>query len=280
MWVAASLGVVWIATRRASGGWRRHIAPLSKEAGLVFAIYTAWIRLGETRVIGTGGAFARARWLWHAERWLHLPNEVTLQRWALHATWFIQFMNSYYIVFHVAPLGVFLVWMYVRHRDSFPHWRNQLAFVSLTCQCILLIPLAPPRFFPNLGFVDTAARYGPTVYHAGGQGDAGQLAAMPSMHVAWAMIIGIGTMSVTRSRWRWIGAAHALLTVLAVTLTGYHWLLDGIVATALLLIGLAIAALWNRRRNRSAPLAPGVVASVVLADGQPAMQARSGADRS
>ena len=250
IWVAAFLGVVWMVARRGAGAWRQQFAPLCREAGLVFTIYAAWVRLGETTVMGTGGAFGRARWVWNTERWLHLPNEVTLQRWALHATWLIRFLNMYYIVFHVLPLGVFLVWLYVRHRESFPHWRNQLAFVSLVCQCILLVPLAPPRFFPNLGFVDTAARYGPTVYRGGGLKDAGQLAAMPSMHVAWAMIIGIGTMSVTRSRWRWIGAAHAVIMVLAVTLTAYHWLLDGIVATAVLLIGMAIAASWNRHRSR------------------------------
>jgi len=161
-------------------------------------------------------------------------------------------MNVYYIVFHVAPLGVFLVWLYVRHRERFPHWRNQLGFASLVCQAIQFVPVAPPRFFPQYGFVDTAARYGPAVYHSGGLGDPGQLAAMPSMHVAWAMIVGIGSMSVTRSRWRWLGAAHALLTVMAVTLTAYHWLADGIVATAVLLIGMAIAAAWRSWRDTPA----------------------------
>jgi hypothetical protein len=73
---------------------------------------------------------------------------------------------------------------------------------------------------------------------------------MPSMHVAWAMLIGIGTVSVSRSRWRWIGAVHTVFTVLAVTLTGYHWLLDGIVATAVLLVGMGIAAWWHRRRSQ------------------------------
>ena len=76
------------------------------------------------------------------------------------------------------------------------------------------------------------------------------------MHVAWAMLIGIATMSVSRSRWRWIGAAHALLTVLAVTLTAYHWLLDGIVATAVLLIGMVIAASWNRHHSRLVEQSP------------------------
>ena len=249
IWVAVVLGGGWIVTRRGAGAWQLQVAPLCKESALVFVIYATWRRLGEVTVRGAGDAFARARWVWRAERWLHLPNEVTLQQWALHATWLIRGMNGYYIVFHVAPLGVFLVWLYVRHREAFPHWRNQLAFVSVVCQCIQFIAVAPPRFFPDLGFVDTAARYGPTVYRSGGLADAGQLAAMPSMHVAWAMIIGIGTMSVTRSRWRWTGAAHAALTMLAVTLTAYHWLLDGIVATAVLLVGLATAAAWNRRAS-------------------------------
>jgi hypothetical protein len=250
MWVVALLGVVWVFARRRDDVWQRQVAPLCKEGALVFLIYATWRKLGEITLVGTGDAYGRGRWVWHVERWVHLPNEATLQRWAMHATWFIRFMNAYYIVFHVAPLGIFLVWLYVRHRQSFAHWRNQLAFVSIVCQCILFIPLAPPRFFPNFGFIDTAARYGPSVYHRGGFQDPGQLAAMPSMHVAWAMLIGIGTVSVSTSRWRWIGAAHTLFTVLAVTLTGYHWLLDGIVSTSVLLVGMAIAASWNRRHSQ------------------------------
>lgn len=256
IWVAAILGGVWLISRRSQGAWQHQVAPLCKESAIVFTIYATWIKVGELRFMGTSGAFSRARWVWRTERWLHLPNEQVLQRWALHATWFIRFLNTYYIVFHVVPLGVFLVWMYVRHRESLPYWRNQLAFVSLACQGLLLIPMAPPRFFPSLGFVDTAARYGPTVYHGGGLTDAGQLATMPSMHVAWAMIIGVGTMSVARSRWRWIGAAHALIMVLAVTLTAYHWLLDSIVATGILLIGMGIAAYWKSRQRSVVVVGP------------------------
>ena len=264
LWVAAALGIGWAVTRRVDGVWQRQIAPLCKESALVFVIYATWRRLGEVTLLDTRGALGRARWIWHAERWVHLPNEVTLQHWALHAIWLIRAMNVYYIVFHVAPVGIFLIWLFVRHRDKFPYWRNQFAFVSIVCQCIQFIPVAPPRFFPQYGFIDTAAKYGPQVYDNGGTNIAGQLAAMPSMHVAWAMIIGIATMTVTRSKWRWLGAAHATLTVMAVTLTGYHWLLDGIVATSVLLLGMAVAALWNRSR--------GVPATQPVADlfGEPA----------
>jgi hypothetical protein len=219
---------------------------LAKEGALLFLIYSAWRKLGALPLSVGGDALARGRSVWNAERWLHLPNEVTLQHWALHAIWFVQFMNVYYIVFHVAPLGIFLVWLYVRHPDRFPYWRNQLAFVSIVCESIQFIPVAPPRFFPQLGFIDTAAVYGPTVYRSTGAADPGQLAAMPSMHVAWALVVGVAAVTVSRSRWRWLGALHALFTVLAVTLTGYHWLLDGIVAALVLLLGMGLDALWNR----------------------------------
>ena len=241
---AVVLGVLaLIAHRRPS--WPDWVRPLTKEGSLLFLIYSVWHKLGALPLNIGGDAIVRGRDVWNAERWLHLPNEVTLQHWALHAIWFVQFLNVYYIVFHVAPLGIFLAWLYVRHRDRFPYWRNQLAFVSIVGQCIQFIPVAPPRFFPQLGFIDTAAVYGPTVYRSAGAADPGQLAAMPSMHVAWAMVVGIGAVTASRSRWRWIGALHALFTVLAVTLTGYHWLLDGIVATGLLLVGMGAGALWN-----------------------------------
>jgi hypothetical protein len=251
LWAVVILAAVWFVARRSPGFWGRVIAPLAKEAALIFVIYACWIRLGEVRFIATDGAAGRGRWIWHAERWLPLPSELTMQRWALHATWLVRFANAYYFVGHVAPIGVFLVWLYVRHRDAFPRWRNQLAFVSIVGAVIQFIPVAPPRLFPEFGFVDTAARYGPRVYDNSGFSQPGQLAAMPSMHVAWAMLIAIAAVTVSRSRWRWIGPIHAALTIFAVTVTAYHWLLDGLVATMILLVGLSIAAVWDRRRLRS-----------------------------
>ena len=249
--LAALAAVVWIAVRHRRDRWGRVLTPLSKEFALLLVVYSGWRRLGQVTVGDAAGAFRRSRLIWRTERALHLPNEVTLQRWVLHAHWLVRFADMYYVVFHVAPLGVFLVWLYIYHRDAFGHWRNQLAFVSLVSAVIQFVPVAPPRFFPQFGFVDTAAIYGPQVYDKGGQAVLGQLAAMPSTHVAWAMLIGVATVRSGTSRWRWIGAVHAVMTVLAVTVTAYHWLLDGIVATGIMLIGLAFAATWPRKNGRS-----------------------------
>jgi PAP2 superfamily len=249
LWAAAAFVAGWFVTRHRAGVNGRVVAPLCKEAAIMFVAYACWMALGETRFMGTEDSAARARWIWDAEKWLPFPSELTLQRWTLHSKLLVQFANAYYIVFHVAPMGIFIVWLYVRHREHFARWRNHLAFLSIVGALIQFIPVAPPRLFPELGFIDTAALYGPRVYDSSGFSQPGQLAAMPSMHVGWAMLIAFATFSAGRTRWRWLGPAHGALTIFAVTVTGYHWHLDGIVAIIILLVGMSIERAVRRRKG-------------------------------
>ena len=250
LWAAGVFVLAWCALRRWPAPDKPWVAPLFAELAVMFVLYAIWIRLGEVRVMGTSQAGARGRWIWRAERWLPMPSELTLQHWALRSRPLVQFANAYYIVCHVAPMGIFLVWLYVRHRQQFAHWRNQLAFLSIVGAIIQFLPVAPPRLFPELGFIDTAARYGPRVYDSSGFSQPGQLAAMPSMHVGWAVLIGAATLAAGRSRWRWLGPAHGALTIFAVTVTAYHWLLDGLVAIAILVVGLALVRVGRHLQRR------------------------------
>jgi PAP2 superfamily len=235
LWAAGAFLVTWLVLRTRPATGRLFGAPLFAELTVMFVIYACWMRVGEIRAMSSKDAAARGRWIWRFDRRLPIPSENTLQQWALHARWLVRFANAYYIVAHVVPVGVYLVWLYVRHRDVFAHWRNQLAFVSLVGAVIQLIPVAPPRLFPELGFVDTAARYGPRVYD---------------------VLVGIATYTASRSRWRWLGPVHAVLTIFAVTVTAYHWLLDGIVAISILIVGLGLSALAERWRTGSTATQP------------------------
>ena len=58
------------------------------------------------------------------------------------------------------------MWIFLRHRDQYPPWRNVIAILTFGCLAIQLIPVAPPRLLPELGFVDTAHLYGQSVYGA------------------------------------------------------------------------------------------------------------------
>ena len=62
-----------------------------------------------------------------------------------------------------APIA-FLVWLFVRHRDHYPRWRNAIAIVTGFCLVIRFVRVAPPRFLPDLGYIDLASVYGMSVY--------------------------------------------------------------------------------------------------------------------
>jgi hypothetical protein len=67
-----------------------------------------------------------------------------------------------------------------------------------------------------------------------------QFAAMPSLHFGWALMVAIGLIAATRSRWRWLWLLHPLVTLLVIVGTANHYWLDAIVAAALLGIALAV----------------------------------------
>jgi hypothetical protein len=96
---------------------------------------------------------------------------------------------------------------------------------------------------PDLGFVDTGALFGPNVYGPPEGGSiANQFAAMPSLHIGWAVLVALGFIVAMRSRWRWLWILHPVMTILVVVGTANHWWLDGAVAVLLLAGALAVSA--------------------------------------
>ena len=206
----------------------------ARETAIILGLYTLWQVAGRLSVMHVDGAIARGQSLWRLEHTLHLPSELALQREALPHSLLIQACNAYYAIVHVPALGAFLVWLFIRHRAQYPRVRNTIAVLTMTCLSIQLIPLAPPRLLPNLGFVDTGLKYHQSVYTSLGRGAADQLSAMPSVHVGWAVAIGVFIVMISTSRWRWLALLHPVATAYVVVVTGNHFWLDGAVAVAVL----------------------------------------------
>jgi hypothetical protein len=230
-------------------GWHA----LAKEAAVVAALYALWIRAEEFDPFGTAGGLDRGRAVWRLEKQLGLLHEPTVQSWVLGRKLILQASNVYYGGMHVTAMGIFLVWLFARHRERFAVWRTTLALTTAACLLIRYVPVAPPRFYPEYGFVDTAALYNQSVYGPVGSGVSGQFGAMPSIHVAWAVLIGAAAWRVSSSKWRWLGALHALVTVFVVTDTANHWLLDGIVGALLLIPAHIVASRRSRSRKARQP---------------------------
>jgi hypothetical protein len=238
---ATCLAVLGFALRATPRRWLSGAGAVARETAMILGLYAVWQRAGDYAVTHVTGATANARSLWRWEQHLlHLPSEVAVQRAVLGHAWLVQALNLFYAGVHVPALIVFLIWLFVRHRDAYGRWRTVGAVMTGACLVIQMIPVAPPRMLPELGFVDTALQYHQSVYGPSGIAVAPQLAAMPSVHVAWAVFIAVVVLRTSTSRWRGLVVLHPVLTVWAVVATANHWWLDGIVAVGLLTLAYLV----------------------------------------
>src|SRR5207248_7533846 len=168
------------------------------------ALYALWQVAGSLSVSRVNGAMDRGMSLWHLERTLHFPSERWLQARLLPHRPLVQAANSYYGLLHAPPLAVFLLWLFVWHRDRYASVRNVIVLLTGTCLLIQLIPVAPPRLEASLHMVDTARLLGQSVYGSIGSGISDQLSAMPSVHIGWSVLIGWYAVRLGHSRWRWL----------------------------------------------------------------------------
>ncbi len=258
VWLAAFCALVaagiarWV-TPEPSSRTRRAVVgagAVAREVAVVASLYALWQYVFDLTVTRTAGAMEHARSIYHLEQTLGLPSELTVQRWSMRSDLVIEFLNRYYALVHVTAMGLLIVWLFFRHRERYPRIRNVLALSTGACLAVQSIPVAPPRFLGGLGFVDTALLYGQSVYGAGGSGLSNQLAAMPSVHIAWSTLIAGAVIWVARSRWRWLILAHPIVTLWAVVATGNHWWADAIVAWVLLAASVVVVEAITRARGR------------------------------
>ena len=206
--------------------------------GSVFVLYELGRHVVRERA---GLAFADAETVLSLERTLMIANEAWIQSLMLGSEALTRAANVFYVSVHFPATIAFLVWMWLRRPRAYTWARSVL--VSVTMVALLLhvtFPLAPPRMLPDEGFVDTMAVYGPSAYTAGTESVANQFAAMPSLHAAWAVFIGIALVRTLRTRWRWLALAHPVLTVLVVVATANHYWLDVLAAVVLILLAMLV----------------------------------------
>ncbi len=253
---AGGIAVATVALRAAGKPRLSSVAAFTQETALVLGLFALWQYAGSFSVMGPGGAIGRARWIWRFERTVHLPSEEAVQHFFLPHPLVVQFFNLYYDALHFPVLIACMVWLFVRHRQSYRRWRTTLVAFTGTCLVLQLIPVAPPRMLPGTRLVDTAVLYHQSVYSTVAGFDPDQLSAMPSVHVGWAVLVAIAIITTARSKWRWLALLYPAMTTLAVVVTANHFWLDGIVAAAILGIVLALQVMIRRwLTSRAAPAA-------------------------
>ena len=174
--------------------------------------------------------------------WMGFPNEATLQGWFIDSEVLIKIANTFDFVMHFPSMIVFLVWVMVRKIEWMPQVRASLCLATFSGLIIhLLFPLMPPRLMVSYGFIDTAKVFGPDPYSLGIAKAANEFAAMPSLHVGWALLIALAAIRILKTPARWLMLLHPILTTIVVVITANHFWLDIIVGAILALAGWQLA---------------------------------------
>ena len=186
---------------------------------------------------------------------LGLPSELDFQRSIIDRTGLLRAANVYYIAVHFPATILFIAWVWLRHRDRYPRVRNTLIGVTGIGMALhVAYPLAPPRM--TRGFVDTAAAFGPNLYDMSISEAANQIAAMPSLHVGWALVVAFGMIWLLDSRWRWLALLHPAITSGVVVVTANHYWADAIVAAVLVVTVWTLLGFTRRLRPAAATPSP------------------------
>ncbi len=197
-------------------------------------------------------AFRNAKQVIAAQRLVGIYHEETVQDLFLSWRPFISFWNVYYGTAHFIVTAGALVYCFRNLPERYPLWRNTLACTTgLALVGFALYPLMPPRLLPpEYGFVDTLRVVGGlwSFESAPMAKVSNQYAAMPSLHMAWAVWSVLVLIPVVRRPWaRWVLVAYPFLTLFAVVVTANHFFLDAVGAAIVLALGFVMARPLTRR---------------------------------
>ena len=223
---------------------------------LLFAIALVAYQLSRTIVIGDARDAAKNAWeIIGFEKAYGIFFESDVQRWMLDHLPVTQFLNHFYVWAHLPVTALFFVWLYRHHKDVYPFVRNAFFVANAAALAVFVVfPVAPPRLMTGEGFVDTLSIISGIDLHAGNlSGWFNPFAAVPSMHFAYALMIGVVSAFLIR-RWplRLLVLTYPIVVFVTIVGTANHYVVDALAGAVVMCSALALTALWRRRRERTA----------------------------
>jgi membrane-associated phospholipid phosphatase len=197
-------------------------------------------------------AFANGWRVIDVEQRLAGLGELTLQGWTQSSRVLETLVSWTYWNSEFTVIGLALLWVYFRRNAAFLRFRNTILLANvLGLLGYVFLPTAPPRLFTSMGFTDTLSQFG-GLNHGSGLVElaSNPYAAMPSLHAADALIVGVILASVVRHPvWKAVWLLWPAWVWFAVMATGNHFWLDVVAGIVLAVISLAIV---YRARFKSA----------------------------
>jgi len=177
------------------------------------------------------------------EHTLHVFSERTVQEWSHGVPYLPALLGLAYMSLHFGATALAVRWVYRERREAFPLVRTTLiASTAIALAGYVLYPAAPPRL-AGLGFSDTVTRHTGLNLSSDLLGSFyNPVAAVPSLHVGYALIVGASVFALARRRWvRLLGALYPAFMLFDVVATGNHFWFDAAAGAAVVLAGWWIA---------------------------------------
>lgn len=188
-------------------------------------------------------ALRHGRSVQHLQDILQLNFELSVNHFIAHTEWLAQPMNYYYATLHFVITVSVMVWLFVQRPHVYRGARTVLVTITLLGLLgFYLYPLAPPRLLPQYGYVDTLLKFhtwgslaDPTIAQ-----HSNQYAAMPSLHIAWALWCGVSIFVCAERRWvRILGLAYPVGTLMVIIGTANHFIVDAVAGAMIVAVGFA-----------------------------------------
>jgi hypothetical protein len=226
---------------------------LLRQLGLMVAAYGLYsILRGSADTLAVARvAFANARELISVEQALHLFVEPAVQSWADGLPLINDVSSWLYLNAQTSVTLGALAYLYLRHNRSFYFVRNMFA-VSwvLALASYALFPTAPPRLFPEWGFFDVVSSFTGVSHTDSVSALFNPYAAVPSMHVCFAVMIGASLSRLSRRRaLRVFWTLYPLLVTFVIVTTANHFIADAFLGACT----AGVAALAARALGRLRP---------------------------
>jgi hypothetical protein len=221
------------------------------ELGLVALAFLLYFIVRANVIDRPDVALDNARQVVNLERSLGVFAEPSWQQAILGSGVLVRFFNFVYFWLDFPLIAALGLWMYARRRPQYTFTRDAILFSgALALIAYNLFPVAPPRLLPDAGLMDTLQVFNNASYQAQStQFFVNPYAAVPSLHVGWAVLVATGmVLAFPRNRLvLLIAVAHVLAQSSSTVFTGNHYFLDGAAGLVAASGGLAFATFMQRR---------------------------------
>ena len=228
----------------------RAVLRLLLEATILIFAYLAYEAVRRFVAPSSHEAFGHAFNIIQFEQRLGIFFEPSLQGAIVDHHWLVTIFNWIYVWGYLPVIGAMALYLYIWHHDFYTRYRNAFLLSGAVGLIIFAtVPVAPPRMFPEFGFVHTVRDHSNVYRQFEGSDLVNEFAAVPSFHFGWILLVSLALIQTNhRLLVRGVAAMLPVMMLLAIVLTANHYLIDAAIGAAIVLAALFVVNAFEHVR--------------------------------